>query len=81
MLRVGEEVHSLTNRLRCPRYRAGFAVELKRMRKNVPNSCPSCGFPCEISEDQAIRAQRLLDRLEYYKRIVTPIPSSGTMST
>ena len=72
---------SLTNRLRCPRCGEGFPVELDRMRVNVPNSCPSCGFPCEISEDQAIRAQRLLERLEYRKRIVTPIPQAGTMST
>ncbi len=71
---------SLTNGLRCPRCGTTFPLELNRMRVNVPNSCPSCGFPCEISEDQAIGAQRLLERLEYDRRIVSPIPRSGIMS-
>jgi hypothetical protein len=61
-----------TTRLRCPRCGAGFPVELSRMRLNYTNYCPSCGNPYEISVDQAIRAHRLLERLESMKRIPGP---------
>lgn len=70
----------LTNRLRCPQCGANFPVEVNRMRVNVINSCPSCGFPCGVSEDQAIKAHRFLERLEYGKRIVSPIPQFQAMS-
>ena len=63
---------SFMTKLRCPRCGAGFPVELSRMRLNYPNYCPSCGSPCEISVDQAIRAHRLLERLESMKRIPGP---------
>jgi hypothetical protein len=69
----------LTNGLRCPQCGTNFPVELNRMRVNVPNQCPSCGFLCTVSEDQAISAHRLLERLEYRKRIVSPIPQFGAM--
>jgi len=61
-----------TTKLRCPRCGAGFPVELSRMRLNYPNHCPSCGSPCEISVDEAIRAHRLLERLESMRRIPGP---------
>jgi DNA-directed RNA polymerase subunit RPC12/RpoP len=70
---------NLTNRLRCPRCGTGFPVELNTMRASVPNSCPSCGFSCGVSEDQAIRAHRLLGRLEYRRRVVSPLLQSGVM--
>ena len=62
---------------RCPRCGTRFAVELNKMRVNAPNPCPSCGVPCVISDDQAIRAHRLLDWFEYRERTVSPIPDSG----
>jgi len=61
-----------TTKLRCPRCGACFSVELSRMRLNYTNCCPSCEAPCEISVDQAIRAHRLLERLESTKRIPGP---------
>lgn len=70
----------LTNVLLCPQCGTNFPVEVNRMRVNVPNSCPSCGFLCSVSEDQAISAHRLLERLEYGKRIVGPMPQFWAMS-
>jgi hypothetical protein len=70
----------LTNRLRCPQCGTNFPVELNRMRVNVPNPCPSCGCLCRASADQAISAHRLLERLEYRKRTVGPMPQFGAMS-
>ena len=66
-----EEMNKLTN-LRCPQCGTSFPVELHKMRVNMPAPCPSCGAQCRASEDQAIRAHRLLERLEYRKRIVSP---------
>ena len=66
-----EEMDKLTN-LRCPQCGTSFPVELHKMRVNVPASCPSCGSQCGISEDQAIRAHRLLERIEYRRRIASP---------
>lgn len=71
-----EDMDKLTNELQCPQCGARFPVELGRMRVNVPNSCPSCGFECRISEDQAIKAHRFLERLEYGKKIVSPVSQS-----
>ena len=67
-----EEMDNLTTMLRCPQCGASFPVELHKMRVNVANFCPSCGYRCGISEDQAIRAHRLLERLEYRRRIMNP---------
>lgn len=58
-----------TRKLRCPQCGAGFRVGLSRMRANYPSFCPSCGSPCEISVDEAIKAHRLLERLESMKRV------------
>lgn len=73
-----EETDKLTNRLRCPQCGTSFRVELDRMRLKTLNPCPSCGFQCGISKHQAIRAHRLLERLEYRKRIVSPAPQPWT---
>ncbi|MGD0660870.1 MAG: hypothetical protein ABSD38_22645 [Syntrophorhabdales bacterium] len=48
----------------CTHCRKGHSVELRRMRSNLRVACPTCGFPNSISEEQAIAAQRLLERLE-----------------
>ncbi|HUJ70311.1 MAG TPA: hypothetical protein VLW86_12360 [Syntrophorhabdales bacterium] len=66
---------AFTTMLRCPRCEGNFPVELSRMRLNYPNYCPSCGSSYEISIDQAIRAHRLLERLESTKRIPGPVGS------
>ncbi|MGA2107639.1 MAG: hypothetical protein ABSH25_08340 [Syntrophorhabdales bacterium] len=65
---------AFTRKLSCPRCGAGFRVELSKMRLNYPICCPSCGSPWEISPDQAIKAHRLLEKLESMKR-VPPINS------
>ncbi len=64
----------LTSRLRCPRCGTGFPVKLEKMRVNVFNPCPSCGFQCGVSEIQAITAHRLLERLEYRERKQAHLP-------
>ena len=69
-----------TTKLHCPQCGADFPVELQKMRFNSPHPCPSCGAQYSISRDSAIRAHRLLERLEYRERIVSPIPQSETMS-
>ena len=74
-----KNLDKLTNRLRCPQCGTRFRVELHKMRLNVPNSCPLCGFQCGISKDQAIRAHRLMEWLEYLERILNPIPQSGVI--
>jgi hypothetical protein len=62
---------NMTNKLRCPKCGTSFPVELHKMRVNVTNLCPSCGCQCGISENQAISAHRLLERMEYQKRTVS----------
>ena len=46
-----------------------YQVELRKMRLNIHNFCPLCGFPNSISEKEAFNAQRLLERLERETRI------------
>jgi hypothetical protein len=67
------KMNYLTDQIRCPRCETSFPVEFHRMRVNTPYGCPSCGFQCTISEDQAIRAHRLLERIECQKRTVGPV--------
>ncbi len=67
------------NTLRCSQCGTTFAIELNRMRANVCNPCPSCGFQCGVSQDYAIRAHRLLEWLEYRKKIASTLPQSGAM--
>jgi Zn finger protein HypA/HybF involved in hydrogenase expression len=65
---MNTEMDDYTAQLRCPRCASSFAVELRKMRLNLPNLCPVCGTQCRISGDRAIKAQRLLERLEYHNR-------------
>jgi rubredoxin len=65
-----ERMDRLMMRLHCPQCGTSFGVEPNKMRANMPTSCPSCGLQCGISEGEAIRAHRLLERLEYRKRIM-----------
>jgi hypothetical protein len=39
------------------------------MRLNLHSLCPACGFPNSISEGEAFKAQRLLERLEMRSRV------------
>ena len=48
----------------CARCERSYCVELRRMRSNLRVACPLCGFVNNISETQAIEAQRLLEKLE-----------------
>jgi hypothetical protein len=61
-------MNSFTAKVRCPECGTGFRVELQRMRFNAPIPCPSCGARCNISPERAIRAHRILERLEYRTR-------------
>jgi len=69
---------AFTGKLVCPQCGSGFRVELSRMRLNYPNVCPSCGSPYEISSDQAIKAHRLLEKLESMKRVTGPAGPAHT---
>jgi hypothetical protein len=51
-------------------------VELQRMRLNSPIPCPSCKARCDISPEQAIRAHRILERLEYRTRAAAGLAPS-----
>jgi hypothetical protein len=62
-----------TASLQCPQCARDFSVELNEMRSNYPNRCPSCGAGCMISSDEAIRAHRLLERIECANRTPGPI--------
>jgi hypothetical protein len=57
-----------TKRL-CANCRQTYQIELRRMRLNLENLCPACGFPNSISENEAFKAQRLLERLEMRSRV------------
>ena len=57
-----------TARLSCGCCRESFLVHLNGMRAGSRVTCPLCGSGYGISEDEAIRAQRTLDRLESLAR-------------
>ena len=48
----------------CVRCGSGYSWSLRKMRSNLRAVCPVCGFLNPISEEQAIAAQRLLERIE-----------------
>ena len=73
-----ERMDKLMIRLHCPQCGTSFRVEPNKMRANVPVSCPSCGFQCGISEEEAIRAHRLLERLQYRKSIMNQSGPTGS---
>lgn len=60
----GLEMAEFSAKLICNICATGYLVDLRRMRLNIHNPCPTCGFPNSISEDQAIKAKRLLESLE-----------------
>jgi len=64
-------MNTFTAKVRCPECGAGFRVELQKMRFNFPIPCPTCGARCDVSPERAIRAQRILERLEHRARIAT----------
>jgi len=68
---------SFTAKVRCTECGTGFRVELQKMRLNLPIPCPSCGARCDISPEQAIRAHRILERLEYRTRIPARLTPSA----
>jgi hypothetical protein len=72
------ETGRYTEQLHCPHCGKGFRVELRKMRFDLPSVCPGCGAQCTISGDQAIKAQRLLERLEHRNRAVAA-PSHGSI--
>ena len=53
----------------CAACGGSYAEELRRLRSNLYSICPGCGFAHAISEDEAIHAHRLLERLESGERI------------
>ena len=54
----------LTATLICAACSRSYGVELRRMRLNLEHPCPGCGCTNKITEDQAIKAHRLLEELE-----------------
>ena len=69
-------MNSFTAKVRCPECGTGFRVELQRMRLNSPIPCPSCKARCDISPERAIRAHRILERLEYRTRAAAGLAPS-----
>ncbi len=63
----------LVTKLHCSQCGTVFSIELRtelyRMRLNSPNPCPSCGAECGVSKDQAIKAHRLIEKLEQEYRM------------
>jgi hypothetical protein len=58
-----------TTRRTCANCSETYRVELQRMRLNLYNPCPACGFHNGISEEEAFSAQRLLELLERESRV------------
>jgi DNA-directed RNA polymerase subunit RPC12/RpoP len=55
--------------IKCTGCGRGYHVALRKMRLNVNNICPACGFRNGISQRDAISAQRLLEKLELEDRL------------
>ncbi len=53
----------------CPNCGRSYHIALRKMRVNIHNLCPVCGFPHHFSHDDAIKAQRLLEKLELEERV------------
>lgn len=53
--------------LRCDACGRWFSVQLSGMRLNLSPVCPCCGREYSISGEQALKAQRALERLERTK--------------
>ncbi len=62
-------MEDLSVELTCTTCGRNYHVALRRMRLNVHNLCPACGFRNSVSQDDAIKAQRLLEKLELEKRV------------
>ena len=45
-----------------------YHTALRMMRLNVHTPCPACGYRNSVSPHDAIKAQRLLERLELEER-------------
>jgi DNA-directed RNA polymerase subunit RPC12/RpoP len=60
--------------IRCIACGRNYPVALRKMRLNIHNACPACGFQNGISQGDAIRAQRLLERLELEERVRAKSP-------
>jgi len=46
-----------------------YGIALRKMRSNVRDVCPACGYLNVVSQDDAIKAQRLLERLELEEKL------------
>jgi DNA-directed RNA polymerase subunit RPC12/RpoP len=55
--------------LTCTGCGRSYRVALRKMRVNVNNVCPACGFRNNVSQEDAIKAQRLLEKLELEERV------------
>ncbi|HVN94926.1 MAG TPA: hypothetical protein VMT62_00705 [Syntrophorhabdaceae bacterium] len=54
---------------KCANCRGYYEMKLRDIRRDFKNSCPVCGHSNSVSENQAARAQRLLERLEEKQRV------------
>jgi DNA-directed RNA polymerase subunit RPC12/RpoP len=63
-----EEMEDFSVELTCTGCGRSYHTAMRKMRLNVRNVCPTCGFRNSVSQDDAIRAQRLLERLELEER-------------
>jgi hypothetical protein len=74
----GYKMTNFSAKVTCPGCAVSYQVELRRMRLNIHNRCPACGRLNTVSEGQAIRAQRFLERLEL-KEKAKHFPRSGAL--
>ncbi len=62
---------NFSTELICMKCRRLYPVELRKMRLNIHHPCPACGSWNSISEEQAIKTQRLLEALERREKEAT----------
>lgn len=63
-----KEMEDFSVELTCTGCGRSYHTALRKMRLNVHHVCPTCGFRNIISQNEAIRAQRLLEKLELEER-------------
>lgn len=62
-------MEDFSTNLACASCGKEYRIALRKMRSNVRSVCPACGHFNVVSEDDAIKAQRLLERLELEEKL------------
>ena len=70
-------METLKGNLQCSACQKKFPVELARMRFNFKHACPFCGSIYTISEQEALRAHRMLDEIERMRKCADCVSGRG----